>query len=435
MKKALKDIGVLGLICFCASLIAYGQKHNNFWYFGNQQAIDFSNGQVISVSNSQMQSIESSSSYSNPETGELLLYTNGQAIWNAQHDTMPNGGGIWGHQSATQGSIICPLPGSKNLLYVFHIDKNGFAQLYNGSLNYSVVDLNLDDGLGDVIPTQKNIELMSNSTEKVSIIKHTDGCGFWVLAHKDGTNEFHAHHLTDKGFSETIVSAVGTVHEDTASTSTVGEMSVSLNGDKIALVVHKQQLIEIFDFNAENGTVSAPIKLQGEEYDYGIEFSPNGQLLYVSNFGKNGSLRQYNLTLKTSSEIEASAIKLKENEEDELRYGGLALGPDSVLYVKRSTYELFPDSLGAILSPDSLGIQCNFVPNYIYVPLNHGAHAYGPELNFSNLMGNNALPLQSNCNFTPVKHSELKKPTPSAPLSKPTEEMNENTVLLKSTPD
>jgi hypothetical protein len=212
-------------------------------------------------------------------------------------------------------------------------------------------------------------------------------------------------------------------------------MSVSLNGDKIALVVHKQQLIEVFDFNAENGTVSAPVKLQGEEYDYGIEFSPNGQLLYVSNFGKNGSLRQYNLTLKTSSEIEASAIKLKENEEDELRYGGLALGPDSVLYVKRSTYELFPDSLGAILSPDSLGIQCNFVPNYIYVPLNHGAHAYGPELNFSNLMGNNALPLQSNCNFTPVKHSELKKPTPSAHLSKPTDEMNENTVLLKSTPD
>ncbi|MBN4073099.1 hypothetical protein JYT74_03550 [Crocinitomix catalasitica] len=376
---------------------AYGQNHNNFWYFGNQQALDFSSGNPVAVNNSQMLSIEANSSYSNPRTGELLLYTNGQAIWNAKHDTMPNARGLWGHQSATQGTIVCPLPGSANLIYVFHIDRNGFAANHNGSLNYSIVDMRLDEGRGDIIDGSKNLELMAESTEKVTIIQHTNQCGFWVIAHKRNSNEFRAHLLTDLGISVTVISKVGSNHRADSLTATIGEMTASLAGDQIALLIHQQELIELFKFDSETGIVSNPLTLDGKYHDYGIEFSPDGKLLYVSNFASESSLRQYCISDWNRVQTDTSEIILGFCRKDELKFGGLQLGPDSVLYLKRSTGENFPDSLAAILKPDVAGEGCTFVKNYMHLPLNHGAHAYGPELNFSNLISGRALPLNIGC--------------------------------------
>ena len=391
---------LIGLLIFAFLILvssAYGQLHNNHWYFGNQQAIDFSSGKPTVLNNSQMLSIEASASFSDPLTGELLLYTNGQQIWNRNHEPMQNGSGLWGHQSATQGTIICPQPGSSNLLYVFHIDRNGFAQNHNGSLNYSVVDMNLDNGLGAVIDGQKNIELMKESTEKVSVVRHENGCGLWVIGHVRNSKEFRAHLWTDLGISDTVISLVGSVHDADTTTATIGEMAVSGNGEKLALLVHQKNIIELFDFDRASGKVSNPLKLEGQFHDYGIAFSPNGKLLYVSNFAEKSHLRQYNISGWNQVQADTTMIVLGTCESDELKFGGLQMGPDGILYMKRSTAEEFPDSLAAILFPNKVGLDCGFVRNYLYLQLNHGAHAYGPELNFSNLMNTDDLPFESDC--------------------------------------
>jgi hypothetical protein len=391
---------LITLLVFVVLLLvstAYGQNHNNHWYFGNQQAIDFSSGAPVALNDSKMLSIEANSSYSHPENGQLLIYTNGESIWNANHDIMPNGSDLWGHQSATQGTIICPLPASPHMLYVFHIDRNGFAQNYNGSLNYSIVDLRLENGLGDVLSDSKNIELMTESTEKLTIIPHANQCGFWVIGHKRNSNEFFAHLLDDQGISEAVTSTVGSIHEADSSTATIGEMTASLKGDRIALLIHQKQLIELFKFDRESGKLSSVISLEGEYHDYGIEFSPNGELLYVSNFAKKSSLRQYVVSEWNKKQADSTKLIIGQCEKDELKFGGLQLGPDGVLYLKRSTGDTFPDSLGAILYPNKVGKACGFKKNYLFLPLGFGAHAMGPELNFSNLISMNALPFASEC--------------------------------------
>ena len=153
----------------------------------------------------------------------------------------------------------------------------------------------------------------------------------------------------------------------------------------------------LFDFDRASGKVSNPLKLEGQFHDYGIAFSPNGKLLYVSNFAEKSHLRQYNISGWNQVQADTTMIVLGTCESDELKFGGLQMGPDGILYMKRSTAEEFPDSLAAILFPNKVGLDCGFVRNYLYLQLNHGAHAYGPELNFSNLMNTDDLPFESDC--------------------------------------
>ena len=68
------------------------------------------------------------------------------------------------------------------------------------------------------------------------------------------------------------------------------------DGTNLALALEQSNVIEVFDFDNETGKVSKPISmtLPDKSYVYGIEFSPDGSLLYVSAAG-TGEIYQYNL--------------------------------------------------------------------------------------------------------------------------------------------
>ena len=69
---------------------------------------------------------------------------------------MPNGDDLIGIVWASQGALIVQKPGSDHLYYVFTV---GGDDEYLG-LHYSIVDMHLDGGLGDVTE-EKNIPLIS----------------------------------------------------------------------------------------------------------------------------------------------------------------------------------------------------------------------------------------------------------------------------------
>ncbi len=58
---------------------------------------------------------------------------------------MPNGTGLAGQDIATRSAVIVPLP-SVTLYYIFTVDD---WQNTSGSLDYSVVDMSENGGLGD----------------------------------------------------------------------------------------------------------------------------------------------------------------------------------------------------------------------------------------------------------------------------------------------
>jgi hypothetical protein len=168
------------------------QNQNNNWCFGDKAGLTFLNGNPQAFTSSQMTSIEGCASVSDPVSGNLLFYSNGLQVWDANNNVMPNGNGLLGGPttSSTQGVFITPYPGKAKLYYLFTLDEtiNGGA---NG-FRYSVVDMGLNNGLGDVISSQKNILVQTNSTERIAATTNANGTGYWILTHERNNNCFKA---------------------------------------------------------------------------------------------------------------------------------------------------------------------------------------------------------------------------------------------------
>lgn len=349
------------ILCF-SPLIAWAQNQNNNWYFGNEAAIDFSSGTPVSITTSALVSIEGCASVSDPNTGSLLFYTNGLQIWNANNAPMPNGNGLLGgaSTSATQGVVIVPYPNSPQKYFVFTVDESP----NNGSngFRYSVIDMALDNGLGDIIPSQKNILIQTNSTERLTVAKKADGRGFWIVIHERGNNIFKAYEVSDSGLNTTpVLSAVGLVHstiQQANGDDTMGYMKFNNNFGKLAIAIYAASKIQIFDFDNCAGIVSNPITVSTIDNPYGIEFSPDDTKLYYSiyyNAGLNGAIYQLNMQ---DSNIATSSVLVGISSSFNLQsLGALQLAPDENIYIAVNSESW----LSAITAPNNLGTACTFV--------------------------------------------------------------------------
>lgn len=255
----------------------------NTWYFGQQAGLDFNTGNPIPLMNSGMVASEGAASISDA-SGAIQFYTNGVSVWNRNHVTMPNGTGLMGHTSASQGALIVPKPATFDKFYVITTD--AVESILLKGLRYSVVDMSLDGGMGDLIPGQKNISLGDSMAEKITASFHENFTDYWVVAHGAYSDRFYAYLITPQGIdSVPVISDVGLPH-----VLPTGCMKISPNGKKLAISLNAvgKRGVEIFDFDPATGIVSNPITILTAPLDqvHGIEFSPDNSKLYFSTFTK-----------------------------------------------------------------------------------------------------------------------------------------------------
>ena len=126
-----------------------------------------------------------------------MFFTDGTNAWDKNSHRMPNGYGMIGGQgTSTQAALIVPKPGSSTIYYLFSADQGGYVATNQG-VHYSVIDMSLNGGLGDVVSGSKNILLTPPpTTEKLMGIKHCDGINYWVITHPFNTNAFYAYLVT-----------------------------------------------------------------------------------------------------------------------------------------------------------------------------------------------------------------------------------------------
>lgn len=98
------------IIFSLAFRICYAQKEGNTWYFGSYAGVDFNSGSPVALTNSGMYDFEGCASISDPATGSILFYTNGNQVWNANHTVMANGSGLTGDQSSAQAALSFRTP-------------------------------------------------------------------------------------------------------------------------------------------------------------------------------------------------------------------------------------------------------------------------------------------------------------------------------------
>ncbi|MFK2820641.1 T9SS type B sorting domain-containing protein [Flavobacteriaceae sp. LMIT009] len=370
MKKVLLILSLaIGANCW-----AQNQAAN--WYFGQGAGLvfDIASSNVTSVNNGQLNTLEGCTSISDND-GNLVLYTDGTTVYNSNHQVMQNGTNLFGDSSSTQSALVVPAPQNPDIYYIFTVDvdvsPDGSGTDFG--FNYSVVDMTLDGGLGGI--TNKNINLLPLCSEKITaVLKDCVSESIWVvtLASVDGSpgpfTTYHAFEVSAAGVSNTSVkTTVPSVIGDRR-----GQLKASPDGTKI-VSANMGAGLYLYDFDTDTGIVSNEQQLTINTFSpfaYGVEFSPNSELLYVHSTNGAGatqpanvhqsSLTQFNLT---DPDIIGSQFLV---DQAQLYRGSLQLGPNGKIYRTMSdNYIIGQPFLSAIDNPNSVGAACNYIENAI----------------------------------------------------------------------
>ena len=359
--KSLKLIVTILILNFALfTNIGFAQPQAYNWYFGQNAALNFSSGNPVSISGSAMNTYEGCASISDPITGILLFYTDGTYVWDKNNNQMPNGFGMHGSSTSTQSGVIVPHPDSANIYYIFVADWEGNA---NG-ITYNEVDMTLNAGLGDV--TLKNVQLVTPACEKICAVKHCNGLDYWVIVHGYQNNSgvdttFYAYLVTPAGVQAPVITNIGNQILSSNIASTIGYLKASPNGRKLASAnSYGIDTMQLFDFDNSTGILSNCISIPtgtGSQ-PYGVSFSPNNQVLYVSG-EVTGNIYQYDISSNNEATINASQYIAASGGQD----GNMALqlASNGKIYVAEGGAGF----LDAINNPDVLGAGCNFTANAV----------------------------------------------------------------------
>jgi len=263
----------------------------NIWYFGNGAGLDFSSGSPVAIANGALHTIEGCATMCDIE-GDLLMYTDGDTIWDRTHQPMSNGTDLTGCPilgSSAQASLIIAQPGHDSLYYVFTTDCGENSVAFG--LRYNVVNMNLNGGLGDVMPAHKNILLYTPSTEGLTATYNCDETGVWIMSHEYNTNNFVCYFLDENGVDTVpIISSVGGDYCDF-----ISYMRFSPNGKKFASYNYCGAFADLFDFDNATGMLQSYISLPNG--GYGTCFSNDNSKLYFTYSGN--VIYQYDLITNT----------------------------------------------------------------------------------------------------------------------------------------
>jgi len=365
----------LTLLLLClACFNSHSQNEGNNWYFGINAGITFNTNPPSGLTESQIYTDEGCTAISDVN-GELLFYSDGVTVWNSQNEIMPNGEGLHGDFSSTQSGLIIKKPGNNSIYTLFCM---GAENSINSGLSYSEIDMSLNGGLGDVTEV-KNELVYSNSGEKLMAVRHSNGVDFWVVIRDnlvdtetiESLGFFRCYLFSQNGLSTTpVISEV-----ESPPITPYGYLKSNLAGDMVASANAFDDTIELYKFDNETGEFLDPILLDNVLLAYGLEFSPNGQLLYVTKTfsGPNFSsvpnfLVQYDVSTFDAQAISDSETIIHQESDFSYGLGALQTGPDEKIYVVKA----LQSSLSVINNPNLAGEDCNFVNDQIILPIGQG---------------------------------------------------------------
>lgn len=348
------------VLIYCLKSYSILPNSNKIWYFGNHAGIDFNNPAPIALTDGVTNTYDNTATIADDQ-GTLQFYSDGQTVWNRNHQVMVNGTGLFGDITGGQPALFIKQPdpneGNSKFYYIFSVPEYG-----SGGLYYSIVDISLDSGRGEIV--SKNNLLYTSTCEKLAAIYNSSTNSYWIISHEFNNANFKCYQLDENGLNTSaVISTVGASNSGGtygALHGSVGQLVISEDGTHIANAMNYSSQIQLFDFDMISGTISNPITITNRTSAWGVAFSPDGNFLYTTNWTSAGVF-QYNLTNYNSAAINASLLTVGTitNPNSSYRAGYLKLGPDGKVYIAKygSNY------LATINNPDASGSLCNFVDN------------------------------------------------------------------------
>ncbi len=362
----------------------YDLNENKIWVYGDCSGLDFNSGTPVPIQTAVWGFGEANASVCDT-SGQLLFYTNGTSVWNRSHNRMSTGYNLTGitspspvlsppppTETTTQGALITAVPGVPGQYYIFSL--SGFEWgLRGGRLYYSIVDMQLNNGLGDIIQDKKGILIDTRLTEQMTAVPGNN-CNMWLLVHSLDSAQFKAYEISASGISPTpVVSHVGTSWQLFRGTSdrnafwAIGALAASPDRRKLAAGYYYSGRVELYDFDPATGNVSNTLLLDSiyssdERGYYGVCFSPDNSKLYAGDI-KHGALNQFDISLATP----AAVISSKTAVGPYYTISKLRLAPDHKIYLQEYPGTMGPlmFQMAGIAAPDAAGTACLYTPGIV----------------------------------------------------------------------
>ncbi len=334
-------------------VIGQGMDNQQIWWTGGsggKYLMDFTDGAPVlsNVGIGQSSSAEGTAVYTTPE-GTLLLYTDGDSIFNGQTHSLI-GTGVGGNSSSTEAALIVPDPAGvpTNDFYVF----GNTANVNGAPINFTKVNIS-GNSIGAITVLDGGLAF----GESLATIPHANGTDFWILSVTNANPAVNAYQVSAAGVNQTPVS------------SAVPALPVNTVASRGTLIYHPptgQLAIGFFSsatgigyiltaqFDESTGSVSGFTEHVTGALGYGVAFSPDASNLYysVGTEGWAGAITHYDIGAATATTIQAGSWAMPR------------LAPDGKVYV----VDFGETTMGVINSPNSVFASINWNSTGVSLP-------------------------------------------------------------------
>ncbi len=295
--QMLSRISFTGTMILFLAASSTAQKYDYNWVLGihdmpgvagfNNAILHFS-GQGVTVEEKDLKmNFESTVVSMSDSLGQLIFYSNGCFVADADGNPMPGGALLnpgeihdWvcdkvGH-IAPKGALAIKMPGSTNTYLLFHLGAryDPAKKIKLGPFYYSVIDMDQNSGKGAV--TSGNNVLTDGNLEPFAATRHGNGRDWWIAVPVYGGAEYRLFLLTPSGVIGPVAQQIGPV----MNCRSIGTSSFSLDGSKFVRTQNCQ--VATFDFDRCSGELSNPVLLDLPDNVVGgggAAFSPDNQRL------------------------------------------------------------------------------------------------------------------------------------------------------------
>ena len=351
------------------SVLGFPQGEFNNWYFGGRAGVSFNSGFPVAFTYGQCLGTGSTTSVSDA-LGNTLFYSNGFEVYNRNNVQMPNGY-ISGFQCSTNYYQIN--------LAVKQINKQQKYYLFTtacwhpadpGVFRYSVIDMTLDGGNGDIPPSMNGIHIPGGyrAYHSVTGTRHQNNHDAWVVVRLQDTdsNYFYSYLVNSSGinFFPVVSNSLVNLFTPLNMVLEIRNMRISRDGSK--MVVNYDTISEFCQFNDVSGHVDPLFTFCLPKIGINFlrpatsEFSLDANLLYMTGYNNSNNivLYQFDATKTDSAQFVQSAVFLDSSGCQAL---ALQMAPDWKIYATSHCN----DTLSLIKYPSVPGTGCIFQPNVI----------------------------------------------------------------------